>query len=167
MRLPILNLLLSMVPAVVLATESRVEIHAIDSHGDGQLLGTVAIRETAVGIELVPELKGLPPGGHGFHVHEKASCAPGEKDGQLSAGLAAGNHYDPEQTGRHLGPDAPGHKGDLPQLTVAPDGTAKVPVSSTRLRLKDLKGRSLIIHGESDNYADRPGGPRIACGIID
>lgn len=166
MRLPISSLFLSMIPAVVLAAESRVEIHAIDSRGDGQSLGTVAVREMAGGIEFAPNLKGLTPGGHGFHVHENPSCAPGEKDGKPVAGLAAGGHYDPDRTGQHLGPDGPGHKGDLPQLAVAPDGTANVPVSSTRLSARDLKGRSLIIHGESDNYADRPGGPRIACGIL-
>lgn len=166
MRLPISHLFVLMIPAVVLAAESRVEMHGIDSRGDGPLLGAVTIRETAVSIEFAPDLKGLTPGAHGFHLHENASCAPGEKDGKPLAGLAAGNHYDPDRTGQHLGPDAPGHKGDLPQLTVAPDGTVKAPVSSTRLSFKDLKGRSLIIHGEPDNYADRPGGPRIACGII-
>jgi Cu-Zn family superoxide dismutase len=50
-------------------------------------------------------------------------------------------------------------------LVVAEDGTAKTPVTAPRLRAKDLKGRALIIHAEADNYADKHGGARIACGM--
>lgn len=148
------------------ADESRVEVHAIDSNGIGQLLGTVTLRDTATGIELAPALQGLPPGQHGLHIHENPACGPGEKEGKLLAGLAAGGHYDPDKTGKHLGPEGQGHKGDLPVLAVAPDGSAATPVKAGRLSLGDVRGRSLIIHAEADNYADQPGGARIACGLV-
>jgi Cu-Zn family superoxide dismutase len=40
-----------------------------------------------------------------------------------------------------------------------------------RLKLADLKGRSLMIHSGADNYFDAPeknggGGERIACGVM-
>ena len=36
------------------------------------------------------------------------------RNGQPAAGIAAGGHYDPANTGKHLGPLGSGHKGDLP-----------------------------------------------------
>jgi Cu-Zn family superoxide dismutase len=49
---------------------------------------------------------------------------------------------------------------------VGEDGTAKATVTAPRLHAKDLKGRALVIHAEADNFADKPGGPRIACGTV-
>jgi Cu-Zn family superoxide dismutase len=148
------------------ATPTTVTLHKIDTQGVGAAIGTVTLTDGAKGLELTTQLQGLPPGFHGFHVHENPSCAAGEKDGNLMAGLAAGGHYDPDKTGRHLGPAGPGHKGDLPVLAVAADGTAKTSIISARLTLADIKGRSLMIHAESDNYGDKPGGARLACGIV-
>ena len=148
------------------AYEATAEIHAIDEKGTGALLGHIAVRQVPEGIQLSPDLHGLAPGQHGFHLHENASCEPGEKDGKVQAGLAAGSHYDPDKTGKHLGPEGQGHKGDLPMLMVSPEGNATTAVTSTRLRADDIKGRSLVIHAAPDNYGDQPGGSRIACGII-
>jgi Cu-Zn family superoxide dismutase len=113
----------------------------------------------------------LPPGTHGFHVHEKADCGPGVKDGKQQAGIAAGGHFDPAGTGKHEGPAGKGHIGDLPALTVDKDGKASNPVIAPRLKLADVKGRSLMIHAGGDNYSDKPaplggGGGRVACGVI-
>lgn len=151
----------------VYAAEIKVEIHRIDSQGVGPAIGLVVAADSPAGLLLKPDLQGLTPGLHGFHVHEFANCGPGEKDGQPTAGLAAGNHYDPKGTGKHAGPSGDGHLGDLPVLKVEADGTAKEPVIAPRLSTSALKGRSLMIHAETDNYADKPGGPRIACGTID
>lgn len=148
------------------AEEFTVEMHKIDEQGVGEAIGTVAVKDGAAGLELVPNLRNLPAGTHGFHVHENPDCGPGEKDGKVQAGLAAGSHYDPEKTGKHLGPMGPGHLGDLPMLAVAEDGTATTAVTAPRPRAKDLRGRALVIHAEPDNYADKPGGARIACGVM-
>jgi Cu-Zn family superoxide dismutase len=108
---------------------------------------------------------------HGFHVHEHAQCGPADKDGKMTAGHAAGSHFDPGKTGKHLGPYGDGHLGDLPPLYVDANGTATLPVLAPRLKLADLKGRSLMIHAGGDNYSDQPaalggGGARIACGVV-
>ena len=166
MRFPAITLIALFCSMAAGAAETSAELHAIDGDGIGPALGTITLRDTAAGIELAPALHGLPPGQHGFHVHENPACEPGEKDGKRTAGLLAGSHYDPDQTGKHLGPEGSGHKGDLPMLTVAPDGSAAAPVRSGRLSVSDVSGRSLIIHAEADNYADQPGGARIACGVI-
>ncbi len=64
-----------------------------------------------------------------------------------------------------------GHLGDLPVLTVGADGTASTAVTAPRLKMSDVKGRSLMIHAGGDNYSDQPaplggGGARVACGVV-
>jgi superoxide dismutase, Cu-Zn family len=149
-----------------------IEMHHIDRDGTGAAIGTVTATEGPSGsLELRPALSDLPPGAHGFHVHENPSCGPGEKDGVPQAGIAAGHHYDPAGTGRHEGPNGAGHLGDLPVLSVGPDGKAKGTVMATRLKLAALAGRALMIHAGGDNFSDQPekgggGGARIACGVV-
>ena len=94
------------------------------------------------------------------------------KEGKAVAALAAGGHFDPEKTGKHLGPYADGHLGDLPAIYVAEDGTASYPVLAPRLKkISDIEGKALMVHVGGDNHADRPkplggGGDRFACGVI-
>jgi len=68
----------------------------------------VTLKETKDGVALQTDLKGLPPGEHGFHVHEKGSCDPADKDGKKTAGQAAGGHFDPDATKAHKGPGGGG-----------------------------------------------------------
>jgi superoxide dismutase, Cu-Zn family len=148
-----------------------VEMHAINGNGVGAKIGTVELRQTSMGLVFSPNLKGLPPGERGFHVHEKGDCGTGMKDGKAVAGLAAGPHYDPDGHGKHLGPKGEGHRGDLESLKVGPDGASSAPLISNRLKLKDVAGRALMIHAGGDNYSDQPdplggGGARIACGVV-
>lgn len=155
------------------ADEVTVEIHAIDSNGVGASLGTVKAEDSQYGLLLTPNLAGLTPGPHGFHVHEMPDCGPREKDGKMVAGLAAGGHFDPQKTGVHKGPyDDSGHLGDLPVLYVVENSTATIPILAPRLKVADIKAHSLMIHAGGDNYSDEPlplggGGPRVACGVID
>lgn len=154
-----------------LAEQANVKVQLIDAQGVGAEIGTVRADDTADGLRLTPDLAGLPAGPHGFHVHQNSSCAPAEKEGVMTAGLAAGGHYDPDNTGKHEGPAGKGHLGDLPVLMVAADGTASEALVAPRLKVADLKGRSLVIHANPDNYSDQPkplggSGARIACGVI-
>jgi Cu-Zn family superoxide dismutase len=149
-----------------------VKMSAIDLKGEGESVGTVTIKADAKGgVTLVPDLKGLPPGEHGFHVHEFANCAAKEKDGKMEPGEMAGPHWDPDKAGKHGAPTGGGHRGDLPPLKVAADGRATTAVRAPRLELKDLKNKSLMIHAGGDNFSDQPkpnggGGARIVCGAI-
>lgn len=150
-----------------------VEMHAISADGVGEAVGTVTLEEQMDGVLLTPALKSLSPAGiHGFHVHQNPACEAAEKDGKLTAGLAAGGHFDPQSAGSHHGPYADnGHLGDLPPLYVGEDGSATTPVFAPRLKLADMQGRALMIHQGGDNFSDQPaalggGGARIACGVI-
>lgn len=151
--------------------EMVVRVHKVTPEGIGEDIGTVTITQADDGVWFKPDLKGLEPGMHGFHVHEKPSCDAVEVDGKRVPALAAGGHYDPDNTGRHRGPEGQGHKGDLPGLMVDYRGAATQAVVAPRLTLNELKGHSLMIHEGGDNYSDQPpmggGGARIACGIIE
>lgn len=148
-----------------------VSLNAVDDTGNGPVLGQVVITENRHGVVFTPALKGLQPGLHGFHVHEKPSCAPAQKEGKTLPAQAAGGHYDPQASKRHGLPWGDGHLGDLPPLFVAADGSASQPVLAPRLRLNDLPGHALMVHAGGDNHADHPaplggGGARVACGVI-
>jgi superoxide dismutase, Cu-Zn family len=148
-----------------------VEMLAVSASGTGASLGTVSIEETPYGVVFTPSLSGLEPGAHGFHVHEKGNCAPDMKDGKPGAALAAGGHYDPDNSKQHGLPWGQGHRGDLPALVVDAKGNASLPVLAPRLKLAELKGKALMIHVGGDNHADHPqplggGGARMACAVI-
>lgn len=148
-----------------------VTLNKVDENGAGPSVGQVIITQTPYGVLLTPALTGLPPGLHGFHVHENPSCASKEKDGKKVPALAAGGHFDPKKTGQHGAPWGEGHLGDLPALYVDPQGQANQPVLAPRLTLADLAGRSLMIHAGGDNHADHPaplggGGARVVCGVM-
>lgn len=149
-----------------------VPIHEVNKEGTATALGTVAISESKYGLVFTPKLKGLAPGIHGFHVHEKPSCAPADKDGKTTPAGAAGGHLDPQKTAKHGFPWGDGHLGDLPALYVDAQGNADNPVLAPRFqKLSQVAGHALMIHKGGDNHSDHPqalggGGARIACGII-
>lgn len=157
--------------AAAQAGQIIVDMQYVTPDGTGKKIGTVTADQTSYGTLLTPKLSGLSPGMHGFHLHAIGSCGPREKDGRMVPGLAAGGHFDPQQTGAHKGPYGNGHLGDLPALYADTSGKADQTVLAPRIKLEDLKGLALVIHAGGDNYWYTPealggGGARIACGTI-
>jgi Cu-Zn family superoxide dismutase len=150
----------------------NVPVHAVSAEGVGQQIGSVSLADSKYGLVATPDLKNLPAGVHGFHVHEKGSCEAAEQDGKSVPAAAAGGHYDPDGTKKHSTPwDDGGHRGDLPPLYVGSDGTATTAVLAPRLKVADVAGRALMVHAGGDNHSDHPkplggGGGRVACGVI-
>lgn len=148
-----------------------ITMHSVDEKGVGATVGQVIVTESKHGLVFTPNLKGLPPGAHGFHVHQNGSCDSAAKDDQIVPAGAAGGHYDPAGANAHGTPWGKGHLGDLPPLYVQNDGSAIQPVLAPRLKLEDIKGKSLMIHAGGDNHSDHPaplggGGARVTCGVI-
>ena len=135
-------------------------------------IGEVAFTETRAGLLVQVDLENLPAGEHGFHIHENPDCSNiTDKEGNIHYAHGAGGHYDPMNTGKHLGPNGNGHKGDLPYLTVGADGKAETQFYLKNMTAEELKNKSIVVHNGGDNYSDTPtalggGGARIACGII-
>ncbi len=155
----------------VFAGDVVIKVNLVNEQGVGKEIGSITASDSEYGLILTPQLSDLTPGLHGFHVHEKPDCSHAMKDGHEVPALAAGGHYDPAKTGKHLGPYGNGHLGDLPALFVDVNGKATLPVLAPRLKMADIKGRSLMIHAGGDNYSDTPplggGGARVACGVVE
>lgn len=130
--------------------------------------GEVKLEETAEGLKVSVQVNGVPPGNHGFHIHENGSCA--EK------GNAAGSHYNPDKTTHGLVTDAGmahAHPGDLGNIQVAEDGSGKLEATVPGLSLSEGKynvsGKAMILHEKMDDFGQPTGnaGGRIACGVIE
>jgi len=127
-------------------------------------------------MQVVLAIEGAPPGIHGVHIHAVGRC-----DGTTTPPFtSAGGHFDPGPAG-DPNPDTnhPFHMGDLPNVTVAPNGTGMFNVYSTRITMGgptsifDADGSAIVIHGNLDQGISGPngsglsGGPRIGCGVIE
>ena len=160
----ILGMLLAGISLAGVAQTITVPVYRVAPTGRGPSIGSVTLTDTRYGLLIMPDLKNVTPGVHGFHVHQYPSCA--------NNGMAAGGHFDPKKTGKHLGPYNPrGHLGDLPTLTANSNGKITLPVLAPRLKVSEIKGHTLMLHAGGDNYSDSPkklggGGARFACGII-
>ncbi|MCZ2328250.1 superoxide dismutase [Cu-Zn] SodC [Bartonella sp. F02] len=148
----------------------QVKIYELGANNTKKPIGIITVEESNRGLIFTPDLSLLPEGSHGFHIHENPSC---NIKNEIIGG-AAGGHYDPHNTKKHLGAyNVNGHLGDLPALYVDEHGQAKMSVLAPRImKLSEIKNRSLIIHVGGDNQSDKPlplggGGARLACGVIE
>ncbi|HXG58220.1 MAG TPA: superoxide dismutase family protein [Thermoanaerobaculia bacterium] len=128
--------------------------------------GTVRFTELRDGgVEVTIDLTGVPPGVHGFHVHEKGDC--GER------GNAAGGHFNPMNM-PHGAPDAVSrHAGDFGNVTADANGEvhAMLVFRSVTVRegAQSVVGRAVVLHANPDDLATQPAGnagARIACGVV-
>jgi len=155
--------------AVAGAAENGKSANATIMDATGKPVGTATFSEKKGGVEVKVEVAGLPPGKHGFHLHENGVCEP--------RGFAtAGAHFNP--FGKHHGGKNPQgkHAGDLPNLEVGPDGTAELTTTAEGVTLGKgpgslLKegGTALVIHADPDDEKSDPtgnSGARIACGVV-
>jgi Cu-Zn family superoxide dismutase len=149
----------------------QITMRSISAEGVGDVIGSVTAKDSDQGLVIFPDLVNLTTGDHGFHLHSNPSCeAALNSEGESVAGLAAGGHWDPDNSGTHLGPFGSGHRGDLSKLIVDADESTKTSVVAPRLITSDLKGHALIVHAGGDTYSDTPalggGGARVACGVV-
>lgn len=136
-----------------------------------QPLGEVTFTEKDGKVVVEANLRGLPPGFHGFHVHAVGKCDPPftSAGGHLTVGAQ----------------EHPTHAGDQPLLLVLANGTSEARFATDRYQLTDLLppgGRAIIVHAAADNYGNVPSryapatdqmtkdtgdaGGRLGCGVI-
>ncbi len=124
--------------------------------------GTVVLKQMKGYVLVTGEVTGLTPGDHGFHIHMYG-------DTRADDGTSAGGHYNPkghDHGGLH---SKDRHEGDLGNITANADGVAKVDVKAEGLDLHHVLGRSIVIHGGTDDLKSQPSGnagPRVGIGVI-
>jgi len=134
--------------------------------GAGASAGKATLTDAPKGVLIKVEAKGLTPGWHGLHFHEKADCS---KADFTSAG--GHTHGGGDRVHGLLNPKA-NETGDLPNLYAGADGVGNAEVFSALTTLKalqDADGSAVVIHAAPDDHLAQPiggAGARVACGEI-
>lgn len=161
-----------------LAEEEVIEVNKKSAHdvivqlinSENKKVGEAILEEGKEGVTISLKGENLPPGLHGYHIHEKGFC-----EGPTFE--TAGGHFNPDDKQHGFDHENGPHAGDLPNLNVNADGKVKNTNVNDRVTLKENErhslqgenGTSLIIHAHPDDYISQPAGDageRIACGII-
>lgn len=134
---------------------------------DGNEIGTGTLTGTPEGVLIEVDLKDLPEGWHGFHIHEQGVC---DAEGGFKS---AGGHFNPGDANHGLMVEGGAHAGDMPNQYAAADGTLKAQVLNPSVSMGaeegDVSGRAIVIHSGPDDYESQPSGDageRIACAVI-
>jgi Cu-Zn family superoxide dismutase len=132
----------------------------------GEDAGTATFQQVKNNLSIKLNLKNLPVGEHGVHIHAKAACdAPDFK--------TAGGHFNPDNKQHGFENPMGHHAGDLPRnITIGEGhvGQASFKVNYISLdSILDNGGTSIVVHEKADDMKTDPSGNsgnRIACGII-
>lgn len=129
------------------------------------LRGTADFYQTNSGVVVAAEITGLPTSADGcespvfgFHIHSGNRCSGNDSDPFADA-MA---HYNPNDCSH------PHHAGDLPPL-FGNDGYAFMAVLTNRFAVREIIGKTIIIHSMPDDFTTQPSGnsgEKIACGVI-
>ena len=135
----------------------------------GNAVGMVMISPAkGGGVSVDIDVKGLPAGEHAIHFHAVPKCE--------APFTSAGSHFNPANKKHGLkNPEGP-HAGDMPNFTVAANGTARTTVTSKIVTMSDgvnsmyaNGGTAIVIHAAADDMKTDPAGNAgepIACGMI-
>jgi len=129
-------------------------------------VGSVHLNQLSDGtVDVEADLTGVPPGVHGFHVHENADCS--------NNGQAAGGHFNPMNM-PHAAPDAASHHaGDFGNVTADEKGEVHARFNTHSITVapgtSSAVNHTIILHANPDDLTTQPSGnagARIACGIV-
>lgn len=170
-QIAVVGLVLS-VPALAAAPSAKrtAKVELITSQGSPA--GTVVFTQNGSGpVKVKINLKNVPFGEHGVHIHEHAACdAPDFK--------TAGGHFNPDGKKHGYQNEAGHHNGDMPEnVNVGEDhmGSASFTLSSISLdpaapnSIYANGGTSVVVHEHADDMKTDPSGNsgnRIACGVV-
>lgn len=134
---------------------------------NGSPAGTARLMRDGGGLSIAVSVTGMTPGAHGYHMHTVGRC-------EAPAFESAGGHLNPDN--RKHGTLAAGgaHLGDLPNLQVGSDGTARATEivaggEAALASIFDSDGTAVIVHAQPDDYRTDPSGnsgARVACGVL-
>ena len=130
-----------------------------------KIQGEVQFYPSKHGVMVISQTFGLPAPSHpcsnpvfGFHIHSGQSCT-GTAEDPFQNAL---KHYNPKDCPH------PHHTGDMPPL-FGNNGYAFSAFVSNRFTIRELIGKTVIIHSQPDDFVTQPSGnagEKMACGII-
>ncbi|HYD57368.1 MAG TPA: superoxide dismutase family protein [Burkholderiales bacterium] len=129
--------------------------------------GEATFEQVGDKVRVIVFAQNLKPGQqHGFHIHEVGDCSSGD-------GMSAKGHFNPSGKPHGNPASAERHAGDLPALSAAKNGRAKLDTEVTGITVgpgpNSIVGKGVIIHADPDDYKTQPtgnAGARIACGVV-
>ena len=135
----------------------------------GKVVGSATMTPGEGGVKIAVSVSGVAPGLHGFHVHAVGKCeGPDFK--------SAGGHFNPAAKEHGLENPKGSHAGDMPNLSVGPDGSGKgeflargASLDAGPGSLFPDGGTSVVLHAAPDDMKSDPAGnagARIACGVV-
>lgn len=152
-------------PSYYLSQRPQASAAIMGSPAYPTIKGEAHFHQTPMGALLVIEVLGLPSGRgscaspvFALHIHDGPSCSGNAQDPFANART----HYNPDNCPH------PYHAGDLPPLFGA-GGRAFLAVLTDRFTVREIIGRTLILHSARDDFTTQPAGDagqKIACGVI-
>ncbi|PHH78491.1 hypothetical protein CDD80_6759 [Ophiocordyceps camponoti-rufipedis] len=137
----------------------------------GMAVGTITFQQHGDHVHVSGTLRGLTPGLHGFHIHEKGDTS------QMCAG--AGPHFNPFKQNHGAPSDHVRHVGDLGNIRADYDGIARVSIYDSTISLVDptrnILNRAVVVHadkddlgrgGQKESLTTGNSGSRVGCGVI-
>ena len=135
---------------------------------DNATVGTVQLAELDNGsVDVTIQVQGMTEGLHGVHFHSIGSCDA------ATVFASAGSHFNPLAKEHGLNNPNGAHAGDMPNLSVAANGTgtlhtttARITLSAGTISVLDADGAAVVVHaGQDDQVTDPMGnsGARFAC----
>ena len=159
------NVIINKVPKII----KRIQFNLKPKSGS-ETSGLIIFTEENGSVNLKANIKGLIPGVHAIHIHEKADCSSDD-------GKSSGGHWNPTfENHGSWGSENGYHRGDIGNFNTNNNGEGSVSFSTDlwcldcKDPIKNIVGKAIIIHQGEDDLISQPSGAagkRISCaGII-
>lgn len=153
------------------ALNHKAKVIAIAVFNQDDIKGEVIVRNYKNGVQLIAYFSSLPKGKHGFHIHKA-----GDLRGEGCQGACDHFHVGPAQNhGGSPSKYSERHTGDLGNVEISRGHHFKKSYYIKGISVKDLWGRSIIVHededdlgkgGHDDSITTGHSGKRIGCAIF-
>ncbi len=139
----------------------------LQSKSGSSVTGTATFTKQGGKVSMTVKLKGLTPGTHAIHLHDKGDCSAPDA-------ASAGGHWNPTSEDHGKWGHSPYHRGDIGNLVADAKGNATLTIASDVWTLgdgatTDVLGHAVVVHAKEDDFTTQPtgnAGGRVACGVI-